>query len=158
MKSGMSKTGKRSAGFTLIEVLVSLVVLMVGLLGLAGLQLYNLKANHSAYMRTQASIAAYDMLDRMRANMEQALDGDYDRTIPGTIDKTGCVDTATATIADQDLNAWTNYLWDNLPSGCGSVVVNAGTSEATVTVQWDDSRGEVEGGAKTLSFIMTSQL
>jgi type IV pilus assembly protein PilV len=149
-----------SAGFTLIEVLVSLVVLLVGLLGLAGLQLYNIKANYSAYLRTQASIAAYDILDQMRANKVQALDGDYDRAIPATVTETGCTDNSSSSdIAEEDLDAWTDYLWGTLPNGCASVAVDGTTSMATVVVQWNDNRGEVDGAGKdTQQFTMTSQL
>ncbi len=57
-----------SRGFTLIEVLVTMIILAVGLLGLAGMQIAGMKANHSALLRTQATFAAYDLADRMRAN------------------------------------------------------------------------------------------
>lgn len=55
-------------GFSLIETLISLLVLSVGLLGLGGLQLSSLKGANNAHYRTVASIAATDMIDRMRAN------------------------------------------------------------------------------------------
>jgi type IV pilus assembly protein PilV len=57
-----------SKGFSLLEVLVTLVILSVGLLGLAGLQAQGLRFNHFAYMRGQTSALAYAMSDRMRAN------------------------------------------------------------------------------------------
>lgn len=53
-------------GFTLIEVLVTAIVMAVGLLGLAGLQMAAMKSNHSAYQRTLAVLAAYDLIDRFR--------------------------------------------------------------------------------------------
>ncbi len=165
MKSGFIMVRKRSAGFTLIEVLVSLVVLMVGLLGLAGLQLLNLKANHSAYLRTQASIAAYDILDRMRANKAEALatTEEYNRSIPDPATEANCVATATGTVADDDLAEWTSYLWDTLPFGCGSVDVDHTTAEVTIVVQWNDTRGDVLDYGESLdkdtqTFSMTSQL
>lgn len=55
-------------GFTLIEVLVAMVVLAVGLLGLASLQALALKDNQDAYFRSQANFLIYEMSDRIRAN------------------------------------------------------------------------------------------
>lgn len=63
-----SHTIKTQHGFTLVEVLIALVILGVGLLGLAGLQTASLRAGDDAYLRTQASIYAYNLIDRMRAN------------------------------------------------------------------------------------------
>jgi type IV pilus modification protein PilV len=60
--------GMGQHGFTLVEVLVTVVILAVGLLGLAGLQAVSMRNNHSAYERTQAVQLAYDMADRVRAN------------------------------------------------------------------------------------------
>ena len=60
----------RSRGFTLVEVLVALVVLSIGLLGVAALQLTSLRSNHSSAMRSQATFLAYDIIDRMRANRD----------------------------------------------------------------------------------------
>ena len=69
----MKQTGNsflnRSHGFSMIEVLVTLLVLSIGLLGLAAMQVRSIKNTHSAYLRSQATYLAYDMLDRMRANM-----------------------------------------------------------------------------------------
>ncbi|MFL6713216.1 MAG: type IV pilus modification protein PilV, partial [Sulfurifustis sp.] len=66
-----------SQGFTLVEVLVTLVVLSIGLLGLAMLQLESLKHNTDAYFRTQATMLAYEIIDRMRANVDAARGGSY---------------------------------------------------------------------------------
>ena len=59
---------RRAAGFTLIEVLVSMVILAIGLLGLASLQALALKNNKDAYLFSQASLLAYEMGDRIKAN------------------------------------------------------------------------------------------
>ncbi|HKI62568.1 MAG TPA: type IV pilus modification protein PilV [Mariprofundaceae bacterium] len=59
---------KKQTGFTLVEVLVAMTVLAIGLLALAGVQANGLRSTHTAYERSQASIAAMDIADRMRAN------------------------------------------------------------------------------------------
>ncbi len=57
-------------GFTLIEVLISMVILSLGLLGIFAMQSRALMDNQDAYLRTQAVFMAYDMSDRIRANAE----------------------------------------------------------------------------------------
>jgi type IV pilus assembly protein PilV len=64
-------------GFTMLEVLVAILVLSLGLLGLAGLQTVSLRNNTGAAQRTIATQLAYDMADRMRANYASVLAGDY---------------------------------------------------------------------------------
>ena len=59
-------------GFTLVEVLVALVILSIGLLGVAGMQISGMKGNHNAFLRSQAQQYAYEMLDMMRANRDAA--------------------------------------------------------------------------------------
>lgn len=58
-------------GFTLLEVLIAVVIFSVGLLGLAGLHITNLKLSHDSLLRSTATILAKDMADRMRANVSQ---------------------------------------------------------------------------------------
>ena len=59
---------KAQTGFSLIEILISLLILSIGLLGLGGLQLSSLKGANNAHFRTVASLAVTDLIDRMRAN------------------------------------------------------------------------------------------
>ena len=63
---------KTNSGFTLIEVLIAMLVLAVGLLGLAGMQATGIRNNLSAYNRSLATQLAYDMADRMRSNVADA--------------------------------------------------------------------------------------
>jgi type IV pilus assembly protein PilV len=67
----------RSRGFTLLEILVALLILTIGLLGLGTLQMTSLRYNHSALLRSQATLLAQDILDRMRANRATAVGGSY---------------------------------------------------------------------------------
>lgn len=135
-------------GVSLIEVLVALLLLAIGVLGAAALQLNALKYNHAASARTQATFLAYDMADRMRANRNAARAGNYDVALNATA-PTG------TTIANQDVAAWVNALAQQLPAGTGSVVRTAGTNVFTITVQWDESR---IGGDAQQRFIFTTEL
>ena len=125
----------------MIEVLVTIVILSVGLLGLASLQANGLKSNHQAYMRSQATILAYDMSDRMRANMAGVNAGSYNNlsgdpsTTPPDCETNTCTP---ANMAAYDYAKWDADLANRLPLGQGSVAIAGGI--ATVTVMWDDDR------------------
>jgi type IV pilus assembly protein PilV len=123
---------RTAGGFTLIEALVALVVLSIGLLGVAGMQIAGLRANLSAASRTQASYLADDIVDRMRANNTAARGGSYNVALGATLSGT--------TTNALDVQAWVAEL-QSLPSGQGSISVNPATNIATVTIQWVDSRG-----------------
>lgn len=119
-------------GFTLLEVLVAVLVLTIGLLGLAGLQATAVRSNTSAYLRSQASILAYDIADRMRANRLAVSIYSY---CGQNVNGAGC-----SGVAKQDVQSWLASLATTLPSGTGSITQAADL--VTVTVQWDDSRGQ----------------
>jgi type IV pilus assembly protein PilV len=140
-------------GFTLIEVLVSVFVLAIGLLGVAALQNTSLRNNHSAYLRSQATLLGYDAIDRMRANQPDATSGLYDIAIGATPSGTG--------LAPTDLTDWKGLLAATLPSGDGAIcrstngaACGAGGNIIMVTVQWDDTRGQ--GGATQL--VLTGEM
>ena len=71
----------------MVEVLVALLVLTVGLLGLAGLQSFGLRFSHESYERTQANVLMYDVLDRLRANptVATAAANNYDGVLESTV-------------------------------------------------------------------------
>ena len=64
----MTTQNKKQCGFSLLEVLVAVVILSIGLLGMAGIQLKGLSSNNSANLRTQATLLASDLAERMHAN------------------------------------------------------------------------------------------
>jgi len=145
-------------GFSMVEVLVTLMVLSIGLLGLAAMQTSSIQNTHGAYLRTQATHLAYDMLDRMRANMTGVNNGNYNNidanesidnyTDPGCV-AAGCTFPQMTTT---DTAQWEVDLASQLPAGQGTVV-NAGNNVFTITVTWGDPD---TGG--TTNFVMTSQL
>lgn len=119
-----------SKGFTLVEVLVTVVIFSVGLLGLAGLQATGIKYNHSSLLRSQATLLAYDITDSMRANRSNV--ADY-----GLAQSAGPYSSPT-TVVQEDINQWLTKLSQALPSGDGAVTING--NRVTVEIWWDDTR------------------
>ncbi|HTW75536.1 MAG TPA: type IV pilus modification protein PilV [Steroidobacteraceae bacterium] len=130
-------------GFTLIEVLIALVILSIGLLGVAKLVTGAVHADDSAYMRGQATQLAYELLDMMRANRPGAIAGYY--TDPAAYANCANVACSDQTVAALDLYNWQNELAVALPSGTGTVIMNTDAfndTTATITVSWDDSQAQ----------------
>lgn len=114
----------KTSGFTLLEVLVALLVFSIGFLGLAALQTLGMRFTHQSYERTQATLQAYEILDRMRANVAGL--EDYTPTPAGsTPNATTNCSTATCTpsqMAVYDLAQWLARIRDpNLLAGDGAV-------------------------------------
>lgn len=127
-------------GFTLIELLVALLVLGVALLGLAGLQSVAVQENRTALLRTQATVAAQEMLDRMRANRTLALNSNsYQTTLSQPASSyTPCSNNCTPTaVAANDLYRWKLGLQQQLPNGQGAIDQPA-ANLFEVTVQWSE--------------------
>ena len=154
-------------GFTLIEVLIAMLVLAIGLLGLAGLQVRSLNNTQSAYYRSLATELAYDLADRMRANNLGL--STYTTGSPAPIasckNLNGC---NSAQMAQNDLYEWNSGII-TLPSGQGIVCFystpNDGTSllaamcdgvgsTYAIKIWWDDNHD----GATDLRFVTSFQL
>lgn len=144
---------RRERGYTLLEILVAAVVLTGGLIGLASMQANGTRLNNSAYLRTQASILAYDIADRMRANRAAVVANNYDIALadaaPG----------AASSVANIDLIQWRAALDYYLPAGTGAVETDAGATadaplRATITVQWNDGRT----AADVIQFQVTTDI
>ncbi len=102
-------TPKQQKGFTLIEVLVSFVILTVGLLGVAGLQMTGMKSVQGSVYRFEATRLAEELTDRMRANIQGVRGGDYISTDVKTAvaSITVCTSNCTpAQLAGNDFVAW----------------------------------------------------
>jgi type IV pilus assembly protein PilV len=150
----LRRTTRPAQGFTLLEVLIALVVLSVGLLGLSGLQTTSLRNNHSAFLRSQATIVAHDVIDRMRANKGAAENGDYSIAYGVDPSSTSCSSNcSTQAIAQMDVAEWRAYV-GRLPGGEGAIAYNATSDIATVSVRWNDAR---DVGGK-LEFVTEAQL
>ena len=157
---------KKKAGFTLIEVLIAMIILAVGLLGLAGLQATSLRNNKSAYNRSVATQMAYDIADRMRANYTYAKKSTGNVYVTTTTPSTSAVENCTnstctpAQMALNDLYEWNQSIINSLPSTTAKPakgIITIAGNVFTVTINWDDNRdGYVDN--KDPHFQMSFQL
>jgi type IV pilus assembly protein PilV len=121
-----------AGGFTLVETLIALLVLAVGLLGLAHLYVECLRATHAALLRSRAVTLSADLAERIRANRDPA----------DAYDCGGSCGTGTGgnTVAIDDLQAWVTAVAALLPDGDCAVTYTAGTAGVPhsylVTVSW----------------------
>lgn len=101
--------GPRQFGFTLIEVMIAILVLAVGMLGLAGMNARILNGQFEAYQRAQAMLLMGDMASRLRANPAAARAGDYDNQQLG-LAAAVCDETAAVQSPAMDLACWNEAL------------------------------------------------
>lgn len=137
----------RQAGVGLLEVMISVLILGIGLLGIAAMQATALRNSQSSFERSQAVIQSYSILDAMRANRNNALAGQY--AVGGGM----ICDLPTGSgLAVSDMRSWISSLKNTLgtpgdETTCGQVECLP-DGQCTVTVRWDDSRAtQAEGGA-----------
>ena len=125
------------AGFTMLEVLVAILVIAIGLLGMAGLQIQSLRQGQSAYQRSVATQLAYDMGDRMRGNIAGVLANAYNRTGIGTDYSTqvaNCTTTAgcvAADLAKNDAYEWQQLVQTLLPGGEAIICLDSTPDDPT---------------------------
>lgn len=129
----------------MLEILISILVIAFGLLGLAGLQGFSIRNNHQAYLRNQATLAAYDIADRIRVNRDGLIKGYYDN-------KTAAADTSAcqystapsgcsaAELAGYDLLVW-GQIVSQLPQGRGVVCLDSTPNDGTPAAPACDSTG-----------------
>jgi type IV pilus assembly protein PilV len=140
-------TRRTQQGVSLLEVLIAVLIMGIGLLGIAAMQTTALRNNQSSLERSQAVIQSYAILDAMRANRAAALAGEYNTG--GLI----CAPPVGTSHAATDIGAWMNSMETTMgnPLGdtttCGDIACDAVTNICTVNVTWDDSRAVDADGA-----------
>jgi type IV pilus assembly protein PilV len=128
-------------GFSLIESLVALVVLSVGLLGIAALYVTALREGRTALLRSEAVTRAGDMADRIRANSVggagYALAAGAANQAVAACAVGGCT---AAQMATTDKAQWVALLQRGLPAGQGTIDVDATTTPFTytLTISWQE--------------------
>jgi type IV pilus assembly protein PilV len=133
------------SGVAMLEVLITIVILAFGLLGFAGLNAAGIASNHGSYLRSQAALQAYDMSDRIRANLTGASTTMSYDSISGAGTDPGCIATGCTwtQMAAYDQWAWNSANAAILPSGQGTVVRSG--NFLVVTVMWDGDRKGATG-------------
>ncbi|MBL4835163.1 MAG: type IV pilus modification protein PilV [Pseudomonas sp.] len=134
-------------GVSLVEVLIAVLVLSVGVLGAASLQLNAIRYSASTGHSTQAAIIARDMLDRMRAN-HSALPSYATASVSGSC----AANSGGATIVTADIADFTQAVTCQLPDADASIAVAGG--RATVSISWSESR--VQANAAASEFVVSA--
>ena len=127
------------------EVMVAVVVFSIGMLGLARLQLASFSYNHSAYLRSIATVAAYDMADRMRANRIVISGGHYNAPL-SPAKNANCLAAAGCTpqqMAGHDIAEWRETLASTLPQGQGMVCIDSSPDDGNFVAPDCDNAGNV---------------
>ena len=136
-------------GFSMLEVLITIFVISIGLLGVAGMQATSIKLSHESHLRSQASLLAYDMADRMRSNSASAINGAYDISLTGeSAFNTNCTNPNNAcpanVIATVDLDNWDFKLGQTFPGVQATIATTTvqGETIGTITLLWTDTDNE----------------
>ncbi|WP_020581532.1 type IV pilus modification protein PilV [Endozoicomonas elysicola] len=142
----------RVKGFTLIEVLVAMLILSISLLGMAGLQIMSLQSSGSSLARSQATMMAYDLAERMRRNPDQT--GFYITNLDQVITSPDCLSTGCSPeeLAREDIIQWQTSLQDiNGEAALASI-----NNEITLEISWSESH--YGNGLSDQSYEMTFEL
>ncbi|WP_115677521.1 MULTISPECIES: type IV pilus modification protein PilV [Xanthomonas] len=145
----MKKFIKRNsmAGVGLVEVMISVLVLGVGMLGIAAMQATALRNSQSSLERSQAVIQAYTIFDAMRANLAVATSGGYNQT--------SCTAPTGSSLVSNDISNWLQGLKSSINStACGTISCSDTACEAIV--RWDDSRAK--NGSSVQQFSIKTRL
>lgn len=158
MMQRYKNTSVKQSGFSLIEALVAFLILSIGMLGIASLQVISLKAGHTAVLRTVAVIKSEEILERIRNNPTQVLSyivlaGDPGVDV-GCNDSTGSVKSCNPLeMVSDDIYNWKSDLKTSLPDNSGTTAsidvvapvpgVNP-TATVTVTINWQERNPETQ--------------
>lgn len=146
-------------GFYLFELLITMVVMSIGMLGIAGMLLLAHKTSSSSYLRQQATQSAYNIIEKMRANRQAAINGSYnvsDLVASGTPSPPSAPspNCDSASCNANQMAAYDSWYWlardvALLPNGAGSVTTTTvGTNtQVRVIVQWNDAPAQTSLGA-----------
>lgn len=142
----MNRQFQRScqSGFSLLEVLITLVIIAIGMMGFAAMMLNSMKNNRMAMQRSTATFYAYDIIDCMRVNPN----GNYTREFADAIPS----DTSTS-VADKDLHLWLTALSAGLPSGAAKITILGNT--VTVQIRWAESLNASDDATHTWKTVST---
>lgn len=135
------------AGLSLLEVLIAVIVLSLGLIGLAGLQMNALRNSEGAMERSMAVVESYSIIDAIRIDPQAASSGGFNLALDA--------DPAGGTFAGNELVKWRTRLQNQLGAGASGSVACA-DSLCIITVDWSDQRGS--SGNDTQQIITEARL
>ncbi len=170
---GYKLNKSRISGFTLIEIMVTLVIVSIGLLGVSKMQLTSLRYNQNAYQRSIATQLAYDLANRMRANATAVSLGAYNS--PTATQTAACLTTAGCTptqLAAHDMYEWLSAssptsVVNQLPDSAATVCLDSTPEDGVAATPACDGLGSQhaikiwwsnDAGVTTFSFVTSVQI
>ncbi|WP_164743889.1 type IV pilus modification protein PilV [Saccharospirillum alexandrii] len=140
--SGATQQG----GIGLVEVLIAVLILAIGLLGLASMQTNGMRMTNGSMSRSQAVFLANDIVERARANRDNRADYALAPVAGGNVGacNLALAYNATLTVAQNDMAEWLNSLACLLPDADASIAFVSASNRMTVTVDWNRSANNVE--------------
>ncbi len=150
------KLHNSSKGFSLLEVMISVVIFSFGMLGLALLQGLSVKSTQSSSFRSQATVLAYSILDSMRANRADVIIGNYYADYSTVT--CSATDPNPSGTAARDLAVWKNRIACLLPGGQGQIHFPGPTNKVQIFINWTDARWAVNSADQSTIFELDSTL
>lgn len=145
----------------MLEILITLVIVAIALLGTAGLQLYAMRMNHGAQLRTQAIFLASDIAERMETNKAAAIAGNYavaaasaPSAAASDCGAAACNGTA---LAGYDISQWETSVASLLPQAAWAITqtVAGNPSTYSIFIQWVDRSTDKTSHGETFSYTAT---
>jgi type IV pilus assembly protein PilV len=162
----ISRTARRQSGFSMLEVLVTITITAIALLGAAGLQLRALQTGQSSQSRSQAVMLAADLAERMEGNKSAAKNGNYvfnSSSSLGTVTDCATVACSDVQMATYDVSNWKAKLQTQLPQVTSWTVTYDATAATiyTIVINWVERRtnanydAAVTGSGEPMSYTST---
>lgn len=152
----------QSSGMSLLEVMIAVVVFSIGLIGVAALMLTSMRNNDATLARTQSTILANEMYEKVLANLPGAIAGNYtiamDATLPLTAspecDTTIC---DTAKMATWDLAQWATRINQVLVGSDASIAVDTSVDPMIITISMEFDALMETAGVTTETFTFRAR-